>query len=78
VLLKENQTQLLRRAFWLEYATIAWNLAEAVVAVAAGWIAGSIALIGFGLDSLIEVLAASVVVWELRGVRGERQRRALG
>lgn len=66
-----------RRAYWLEYATIVWNAAEAVVAVTAGWIAGSIALIGFGLDSMIEVFAASVVVWELKGVGEDRQRRAL-
>lgn len=74
----EDRTVLLRRrAFRLEYATIVWNIVEAVVAVAAGWIAGSIALIGFGLDSLIEVFAAAVVVWELGGVGEDRQRRAL-
>ncbi len=69
-----------RRALRLEYATIAWNVIEAVVAVAAGLAAGSIALVGFGLDSTIEVFAASVVVWELRGVEHgseERERRAL-
>jgi divalent metal cation (Fe/Co/Zn/Cd) transporter len=78
VKLDERQaTRLRRRAFRLEYATIAWNLAEAGVAVTAGWIAGSIALIGFGLDSVIEVFAASVVVWELKGAGEERQRRAL-
>lgn len=69
-----------RRALRLEYATIAWNVIEAVVAVAAGLAAGSIALVGFGLDSTVEVFAASVVVWELRGVEHgaeERERRAL-
>jgi divalent metal cation (Fe/Co/Zn/Cd) transporter len=66
-----------RRGLLLEYLTIAWNTIEAVVAVVAGIAAGSIALIGFGLDSLIEVFAASVVVWELRGVSEERERRAL-
>jgi divalent metal cation (Fe/Co/Zn/Cd) transporter len=66
-----------RRGLLLEYLTIAWNTIEAVVAVVAGLAAGSIALIGFGLDSLIEVFAASVVVWELRGVSEERERRAL-
>lgn len=65
------------RAFRLEYLTIGWNVVEAVVAVAAGIAAGSLALIGFGLDSLIEVFAATVVVWQLRGVSEERERRAL-
>jgi divalent metal cation (Fe/Co/Zn/Cd) transporter len=66
-----------RRALQLEYLTISWNVAEAIVAVAAGVAAASIALVGFGLDSLVEVFAASVVVWELRGVSEERERRAL-
>jgi divalent metal cation (Fe/Co/Zn/Cd) transporter len=66
-----------RRAFVLEYVTIAYNLFEAVVAVSAGIVAGSIALVGFGLDSLIEVFAASVVVWEFRGAGKERELRAL-
>lgn len=65
------------RAFRLEYLTIGWNIIEAVVAVAAGMAASSIALIGFGLDSLIEVFAASVVVWQLRGMSEQRERRAL-
>lgn len=68
---------LLRRALALEYVTIGWNLIEAVVAVSAGLAAGSIALVGFGLDSTVEVFAASVVVWQLRGVSEDRERRAL-
>jgi divalent metal cation (Fe/Co/Zn/Cd) transporter len=66
-----------RRGLRLEYLTIAWNALEAVVAVAAGLAAGSIALVGFGLDSLIEVFAAGVVVWELKGIPAARERRAL-
>jgi divalent metal cation (Fe/Co/Zn/Cd) transporter len=66
-----------RRALLLEYATISWNVLEAVIAVWAGLAANSIALIGFGLDSLIEVFAAGVVVWEFRGVAEERTARAL-
>lgn len=56
----------IRRALTLEYFTVAWNILEAVVALAAGWIAGSIALVGFGLDSLIEVTSALALVWRLR------------
>jgi hypothetical protein len=46
--------RLRRRGVWLEYASMAWMTAEAAVAVAAGVIASSIALVGFGLDSVIE------------------------
>lgn len=57
-------TVLTRRVRWLEAATIGYNLAEAAVAIAAGAIAGSTALIGFGLDSVIEVASASSVTWQ--------------
>jgi hypothetical protein len=66
-----------RRAMRLAYATIGWNSFEAFVSVGAGILAGSIALVGFGLDSAIEVLSASVVVWQLRGVGEVRERQAL-
>jgi divalent metal cation (Fe/Co/Zn/Cd) transporter len=56
-----------RRGFRLEYATMAWMVAEATVAITAGLIAASIALIGFGLDSVIELLSAAIVIWQLRG-----------
>lgn len=57
---------LLRRGLRLAYFTIAWDVVEGVVAVTAGVIARSIVLIGFGLDSAIEVFAAMVVAWQLR------------
>jgi divalent metal cation (Fe/Co/Zn/Cd) transporter len=67
-----------RRALRLEYFTIAWNILEAIVALGAGIVAGSIALVGFGFDSSIEGFAASVVVWQLRGADSEeREHRAL-
>lgn len=74
--------ELRRRGLWLEYLTIGWNVVEAVVAVAAGMAASSIALIGFGFDSTIEVAAAAVVVWQFRsemrgGVDEAREQRAL-
>ena len=53
-----------RRIRWIVTATIAYNLIEAVVAIAAGTIASSAALIGFGLDSTIEVLSAAAVAWQ--------------
>jgi divalent metal cation (Fe/Co/Zn/Cd) transporter len=68
-----------RRALRLEYATIAWNVGEAVVTIALGSVAGSIALIGFGTVSVVEVFASSVVVWHLRrrGDRGHAERTRL-
>jgi len=75
---EEQIFRLRRRGFWLEYASTAWMTVEAAVAIVSGIIASSIALIGFGLDSVIEFFAAAVVVWQLRGtVSGERETRAL-
>lgn len=54
-----------RRALGLEYATIVWNLGEAVLTIGLGIAAASLALVGFGTDSIIEVFASSVVVWHL-------------
>jgi divalent metal cation (Fe/Co/Zn/Cd) transporter len=59
-----------RRGFWLEYASIAWMIVEAATAITAGIIASSIALTGFGLDSVIELAAAVIVVWQHRGAEG--------
>ena len=66
-----------RRAVRLAWATIAWNVVEAVVAIAAGTAASSIALVGFGLDSTVEVMSAAVIVWQFRGLSEDRERRAL-
>ncbi|HUG32789.1 MAG TPA: cation transporter [Acidimicrobiia bacterium] len=57
------------RALRLEYATIAWNVGEAFLTIALGAVAGSVALIGFGTVSVVEVFASSVVVWHLRKTR---------
>lgn len=75
--MSELRQNLLRRAFRLEYATIAWNVLEGTAALAAGLLAGSVALVAFGLDSSVEVFASAVVVWELRGVDRRRERRAV-
>ena len=68
---------LLRRGFALEYATLAWNAAGIVVLALAAISARSVALAGFALDSLIEIGASTVVIWELSGTGEERQRRGL-
>lgn len=61
-----RRTQLNRRSLHLAYATAGYNLLEGVVAVAAGAMASSTALIGFGLDSFVEVSSALVVIWQFR------------
>jgi divalent metal cation (Fe/Co/Zn/Cd) transporter len=61
----ENRTGLVRQAFWLEWLTIAWMVIEAIVAVASGLAAHSITLIAFGLDSVIELMSAGVLIWRL-------------
>jgi len=73
----EGHQRLLRRAFQLEYVTIAWNTLEGIVAIVAGLSAGSVALVAYGLDSSVEVFASVVVVWELRGSDRSGERRAL-
>lgn len=65
-----------RRARLLVWATIAWNTVEAVIAITAGTAASSGALVSFGLDSTIEVSAALVALWYLRGHEDERGQRA--
>jgi divalent metal cation (Fe/Co/Zn/Cd) transporter len=72
-----RRAALLRRGFALEYATLGWNVVGIAVLAAAAWTARSVALAGFGLDSLIEIGASTVVVWELSGSGEERTRRAL-
>ena len=68
---------LLRRGLRLEYATLGWNVVGVGVLAWAALAARSVALGGFGLDSLIEIGASSVVIWELTGAGEDRQRRAL-
>ncbi|MFE7246104.1 cation transporter [Streptomyces sp. NPDC057580] len=72
-----THTALLRRGFALEYTTLAWNVVGIVVLAIAVISAKSVALAGFGLDSLIEIGASTVVVWELSGTGEDRQHRAL-
>ncbi|WP_037068393.1 cation transporter [Pseudonocardia acaciae] len=73
-----RQTQLTRRIRWLVAGTIGYNVAEAVVAVSAGAAASSTALVGFGLDSAIEVTSAAAVAWQFSGTDPEaRERTAL-
>jgi hypothetical protein len=59
----------LERALRLEYLTVGWNVIEGVVAVAAALAAGSVALLGFGIDSFVESASGSVLIWPLLAER---------
>ena len=80
-----DRAMLLRTGLRLEVVTVGWNVLEAVIAITAGWLAGSIALVGFGLDSIIESVSGVALYQRLRGemragsAEGseERERRAL-
>lgn len=61
-----TRAQMLGRGLRLEYLTVGWNIAEGVIAVGAGVAAGSIALIGFGVDSFVETISGAVLIWRLR------------
>ncbi|KFF58049.1 cobalt transporter [Cryobacterium sp. MLB-32] len=66
--------QLLRRRIrWIVAATIAYNVIEAVIAISAGTVASSAALIGFGLDSIVEVLSAAAVAWQFAAPDPEKR-----
>jgi divalent metal cation (Fe/Co/Zn/Cd) transporter len=74
----DRRAVLEQRVRWLVAATITYNVVEAVVAIAAGTVASSAALIGFGLDSVIEVASAVAVAWQFSGPDPEaRERTAL-
>ena len=72
-----GRARLLRRGFVLEYVTLVWNVAGIIVLAVAAVAARSVALAGFGLDSLVEIGASTVVIWELSGTGEDRQRRGL-
>jgi divalent metal cation (Fe/Co/Zn/Cd) transporter len=68
------RTDLIQRGERLEYFTILWNSVEALLSVGAGIAAGSIALVGFGLDSFIEVISGSALLWRMKADRKVDQR----
>src|SRR2546421_11473424 len=71
-----DRANIVQRGRKLQYLTIAWNSLECVIALVAGFSAGSIALVGFGFDSAIEVTSSLAALWRLRQDRDEEAREA--
>jgi len=72
-----NRSQLVQRGRTLEYFTVAYNAAEGLVSIIAGLIAGSVSLVGFGLDSIIEVTSGVALFWRLHHDLNESRREAV-
>jgi divalent metal cation (Fe/Co/Zn/Cd) transporter len=77
-----SRQAIVARGLRLEYLGMGWNSLEALIAIAAGWSAGSIALFGFGLDSVVEVFSGAILLWRLQNddqvaARERRERLAL-
>ncbi|MBD8465176.1 cation transporter [Plantibacter sp. CFBP 8798] len=70
-----RRATLQRRIRWIVAATIAYNVVEAIVALSAGTVASSAALVGFGLDSIVEVLSAAAVAWQFSSPDPHRRER---
>jgi len=73
----DARRRLVRTGIGLEAVTLAWNVVGVVVLAVLAYASASVALLGFGLDSLIEIFASIVVIWELTGVDERRQKLAL-
>ena len=72
-----SNPNLVQRGLYLEYATLGWNVVGSVIVLSSAFAARSVALAGFGLDSLIEIFASVVVVWQLKGVDQNREEQAM-
>jgi divalent metal cation (Fe/Co/Zn/Cd) transporter len=69
-----DRSSIIRRGLRLEYFTLAWNSLEALVAIMSGLLAGSIALVGFGFDSVIECASGATLIWRLQSDHDSRNR----
>jgi divalent metal cation (Fe/Co/Zn/Cd) transporter len=69
-----DRPALIRRGKQLEYATIGYNSLEGIIAISAGLLAGSVALVGFGFDSVIEVISGATLLWRLYADVDEERR----
>lgn len=68
-----NRQALVRKALWLEYFTVGYNVLEGLASIAIGVLANSIALISFGIDSFVESLSGGILIWRLKAVVKDEQ-----
>lgn len=68
----QRRLEAVRHALRLEYLTVGWNVVEGIVAITAALLAGSVAILGFGIDSFVECASALVMLWRLRAERDQR------
>jgi divalent metal cation (Fe/Co/Zn/Cd) transporter len=68
-----KETKLLMRGLWLEYATLAWNVVGCLIVLFAAFAAKSVALAGFGIDSVIEIFASIIVIWQLKSINKDKE-----
>lgn len=73
----DSRAPLVRRALHLEYATVSWNIVEGIVAVGAALAAGSVALLGFGVDSFVETASGAILIWRLQAGQGVHDEAAI-
>jgi len=72
--MRSERALLARKAVRLEYFTVVWNCMEALVGIVAGILAGSVALVGFSLDSCVEVISGVAVLWRMKRDDDEARR----
>lgn len=72
-----NKITLLKRGIFLEYLTLGWNIIEVIFSIILAYTAYSVALSSFGLDSLIEIFASIIVIWQLKGINHQKEYIAL-
>ena len=68
-----SRAELVRRGLLLEYATLGWNVVGCGIVLVSAYLAKSVALAGFGIDSVIEIFASVVVVWQLRAINQDKE-----
>lgn len=69
----DDRASLTRRGLRLEYATLGWNVVGCWIVLASAYVARSVALAGFGIDSVIEIFASVIVVWQLKSINKDRE-----
>lgn len=67
--------RLYKKGLWLEYFTVVYNIFEGLISIGAGVAAGSVALIGFGLDSFVESISGGVLIWRLKNHSQDLEKR---